>query len=76
MQVLADFLPHKVDDLVPCLDDTLATVRNVQDHIVLLRRKLRTVGLDLHNVRLPASNGLPSTSSYQLIRLTHPINAD
>lgn len=48
LDVLADGLPHRRDELLDCLDDPLCSTReNLQAHLTRLRVKLRPAGHDI-----------------------------
>lgn len=47
LTVLSDGLEHHRNDLMPCIGDELTTVKNMRNHIRLLRRKLQPIGEDI-----------------------------
>ena len=47
LAVLSDGLPHTVEELLSCIDDTLASKQNVQHHVSDARKVLRPRGQDV-----------------------------
>ena len=47
LQVLADGLPHRIEDLHACLHEHDAPFANVHPHILTLRKMLRPKGEDI-----------------------------
>jgi len=64
--VLSDGNPHKPEELHACLDDLLGPLKNINYHITIMRKYLRTVGQDISHTKL---NG---KSTYCLVRIVAP----
>jgi hypothetical protein len=47
LDVLSDGLPHRKEELHPCLSDELGPVTNAQRHISSIRKKIRPKGEDI-----------------------------
>lgn len=47
LKILSDGINHSKEELHTCLNDELCPVKNVYQHVTLLRRKLQTVGQDV-----------------------------
>ncbi len=45
--IIADGEPHRLRELVPCLQDSQATIKNVRAHLYNLKAKLRREGRDI-----------------------------
>ena len=63
LRLLQDGKPHKRDELLACLDDKLAGYRNLQPHLVGIKKVLRPTGEDILCVYLQ------STFWYQHVKL-------
>jgi hypothetical protein len=47
LSVLADGMPHDMDELVGAVPDELATPKTVKNHLYIIRIKLRPIGQDI-----------------------------
>ena len=45
--VLSDGLPHKLPELMACLDELTERPNSLHSHLALIRRKLRPAGQDI-----------------------------
>lgn len=47
LNLLADGMPHRTNELLDCLNDELGTMNTVRVHVCAIRKKLRILGHDL-----------------------------
>ncbi len=70
LEVLADGLPHRREELRACLEDELASIETMRKHIGAMRKLLRTDGHDIVCI----SGGRQRAGQYQhVVLLTRAI---
>lgn len=70
LDVLSDGLAHLREELHACLPDELGPLKNVQNHITAIRRRLRPKGQDI--VCVISNRGI----RYMHVRLLVPLSKD
>lgn len=70
MDVLNDELPHTRDELLKCLEDSVATAKNLHPHLSGIRGKIAFIG---QTIASSSDNGI---FYYRLARKVAPVSRE